>query len=50
VFLLNDLRGPWQLDQQSSTVAGRARKKLSATYANQADFPKSLFLTINLTV
>jgi hypothetical protein len=26
------------------------RKKLSGTYANRTDFPKSLFLTINLTV
>jgi hypothetical protein len=50
VFLLIDFRvglGSWiNHHPQLLTV----RKKLSGTYLNQADFPKSLFLTINLTV
>jgi hypothetical protein len=50
VFLLIDLRvgpGSW-ISNNLQLLA--VRKKLSGTYAKQADFPKSLFLTIDLTV
>jgi hypothetical protein len=50
VFLLIDLRegpGSW-ISNNPQLLA--VRKKLSGTYANRTNFPKSLFLTINLTV